>query len=354
MPDSNGLLAHFAPYLNLGQEDVATEVLASILNRSDAARSAFADFLRDGDADPPAIAEARTQYFLPNGTWPDLAFLDADGNILALVESKFGATLTASQPVGYWLALPANSPATLLFVAPPYRVNEGSLWNDLERRLRNAGYSLGQTRQGQNLISAPEQDGQRRLMLCSWGLLLDHLTQSVGNRDSQASFEIVQLLGLADSVIAGTTPQRDGNIKNLIYSAIKRLEQSGWANTDGFREGKPLPDAEGHYLHFAKAFAWFGISYAERRRRNRPLWLVFSDSFGSQSRLDVTTDQVRHRLDAAASVAYEMLHGHFCVPVDWPQGDTDNAMLDALVGQLESIASRICGCPTCRKDVSDD
>ena len=358
MPDNNGLLAYIARRHIGGRKDVATDALVFILNRSDAARSAFADFLRDGDADPPAIAEARMQYSLPNGTYPDLACLGADGNILALVESKFWAPLTRGQPVDYWPALPMNSSAKLLFIAPPFRVNQGSLWGELVQRLRNDGYQMRETRQEQNLISATEQDGDnpRCLMLCSWDLLLNHLAQAaLAGRDWQASFEISELQGLADSIIAGTAPQRDENIKNLVRSAVNRLVQSGWANTDHFSWGSPLPDSYGRYLHFAGDFAWFGISYDERRRRNRPLWLVFSDNFGPQSRLEVTTDQVRQRLADTASVAYEMLHGYFCVPIDLLPADSSEAMRDALVRQLDDIAGKIDpDGPTYRKDASND
>ena len=358
MTDDDSLLAYIALRHIGGREDVATDALAFILNRSDAARSAFADFLRDGDADPPAIAEARTQYSLPNGTYPDLAGMDADGNILALVESKFWAPLTRGQPVDYWPALPTNSAAKLLFIAPSFRVNHGSLWNDMTRRLQQAGHPLGTAHKAKNRISAPAQDGDnpRRLMLCSWDLLLNHLAQAaLAGRDWQASFEIAELRGLADSVIAGTDPQRDENIKNLIRSAVNRLVQSGWANTDHFSWGSPLPDSYGRYLHFAGDFAWFGISYDERRRRNQPLWLVFSDNFGLQSRLEVTTDQVRQRLADTASVAYEMLHGYFCVPIDLLPADSSEAMRDALVGQLEGIARKINpDGPTYRKDASND
>ena len=358
MLDDNGLLAYIARRYIGGREDVATDALAFILNRSDAARGAFGDFLGDRDADPPAIAEARTQYFLPNGTYPDLACLDADGNILALVESKFWATLTDSQPVGYWEALPTNSSAKLLFIAPSFRVNHGSLWDDLARRLQQAGHPLGTAHKADNRISAPvqDEDNPRRLMLCSWDLLINHLAQAaLAGRDWQASFEIAELQGLAASVIAGTDQQRDENIKALIRSAIKRLEQSGWANTNHFGPGGALPNAEGNYLHFARAFAWFGISYDERRNSNRPLWLVFRDSIGVPSRLDVTADQVRHRLADLESADLPGSRGAFCVPVDWPQGDTTDDMLDALVGQLECIARKIDPAgPPYRKDAPGD
>ena len=156
-------------------------------------------------------------------------------------------------------------------------------------------------------------------------------------------------------VIAGTAPQRDENIRNLIRSAIKRLEQSGWANTDHFGPGGALPNAEGHYLHFARAFAWFGISYDERRRSNRPLCLVFRDSIGVPSRLDVTADQVRHRLADLESADLPGPGGAFCVPIDWPQGDSTEDMLNALVRQLECIARKIDPAgPPYRKDASND
>ena len=350
MPDDNGLLAYIARRYIGGREDVATDALAFILNRSDAARGAFGDFLGDGVSDTPAIAEARTQYFLPNGTYPDLACLDADGNIIALVESKFWAPLTASQPAGYWPALPANSPATLLFVAPPYRVNEGSLWDDLARRLRDKGYLLGETRQGQNLISAPEQDGPRRLMLCSWDLLLNHLAQAaLAGRDWQALFEIAELRGLAESVIAGTDPQRDENIRNLIRSAVNRLVQSGWANVDGFGVGSGNV-FHVRFMRLAGAYAWFGIHYGEQRRSNRPLWLAFRDDFGGKYSA-VTTEQVRHRLAEMDPISAEIYGGAFCVPIDLPQGDSTEAVLGSLVGQIEDIARKIDPAgPTYRKD----
>lgn len=346
MPDSNGLLAHFAPYLNVGREDVATEALAFILNRSDAGRSVFSDFLTAGASDEPAIAEVTTQHHLPSGAIPDMACLDDRGKVLAFVESKFWAPLTCRQPVYYWKALPADAPSVLLFIAPPDRVNEGSLWDDLARRLRDKGYLLGETRQGQNLTSAPEQDGPRRLMLCSWGLLLDHLARGVGNCDSQASFEIAQLRGLADSVIAGSDPQRDENIKSLIHSVVKRLEQSGWANTDGFGVGAGN-GFWGKYMRLAGAYAWFGIHYGEQRRSGRPLWLAFGKFGGDPA--TVTTDQVRQHLAEMGPTSAEIFGKAFWVPIDWPKADD---MLDALVEQLEDIARKICNCPPYRKDAS--
>ena len=147
------LLSHIARHHTFGREDVATTALAFILARSDAARCAFADFLSEGADAPPLIAKVQAQRTLPNGAGaaPDLAGLDEDGNRLAFVESKFWAELTPAQPVVYWEALPADAPATLLFLAPPYRVNRSSLWDDLTGRLRRAGHSLDTTRNVANL-----------------------------------------------------------------------------------------------------------------------------------------------------------------------------------------------------------
>ena len=63
----------------------------------------------------------------PSQIWP---VYDGDCNLVALIESKFWAELTAHQPVTYWEGLPDDRRAVLLFLAPDYRVDvdKVSLW----------------------------------------------------------------------------------------------------------------------------------------------------------------------------------------------------------------------------------
>ena len=127
-----------------------------------------------------------------------------------------------------WERLPADRPVVLLFLAPDYRINSGSLWEELEDRLRNARHALGQADRRESLITASAKVGQQRLMLTSWNVA----TRQAGLRakddaDVQASFEIAELRGLADDTTAAENPRHDENLKKLIAEAVKRVEQSG-------------------------------------------------------------------------------------------------------------------------------
>ena len=138
MADNNSLLGFIAQRHAIGLEDVATDALFFILSRSTSAREALSDFLGD-DRGPLPIARAQPWAADAFGAVPDLACYDENDNLVALIESKFWAPLTRNQPVTYWQGLPDDKPAVLLFLAPDYRVHQGSLWDELVARLRNAG-----------------------------------------------------------------------------------------------------------------------------------------------------------------------------------------------------------------------
>ena len=142
MPQESTLLSFIAQRHTIGLEDVVTDALFFILSRSTSAMEALSEFLGD-EHGPMPIAKAQPWVTDAHGAIPDLACLDEDGNLVALIESKFWAPLTHNQPVTYWQRLPAQERAVLLFVAPDYRVDQGTLWDELEAKLRDAGHGLG-------------------------------------------------------------------------------------------------------------------------------------------------------------------------------------------------------------------
>ena len=176
MPQESSLLSFIAQRHTIGLEDVATDALFFILSRSTSAKQALSELLAD-EHGPMPIAKAQPWATDEHGAIPDLACLDEDGNLVALVESKFWAPLTHHQPVTYWQGLPAHRRAVLLFIAPDYRVDQGTLWEEMEVRLRDAGHELSPADRDHGLITAPSKDDQRRLMLTTWQLLLDRMAQ---------------------------------------------------------------------------------------------------------------------------------------------------------------------------------
>ena len=345
MTANETLLSRIGRRHTIGREDVATDALAFILERSPAVRSAFANFLGAGEPEAPAIAKVQTQYSLPNGAAPDLACLGEDGKLLAFVESKFWAYLTSNQPVTYWNGLPTDAHATLLFIAPAERIDPGNLWGELEERLRQAGHELASSVcKIAHTISAPAKSGShRRLMVTSWETLLDYLAQSaLEHQDSQASFEIAELQGLANSVIAGSKSDRYDDLNSLVTDAVSWMVQAGWANTDGLSVGVGY-SFRGRYLQLAGAYAWFGVHFDEDKRSNRPLWLAFRSNFGGDPGL-VTTGQVRKRLANLApreAVRLEAFSGAFCIPIDLLPGGDSEAAFSSIIAQLTDIARLI-------------
>ena len=337
MADNDSLLGFIAQRHTIGLEDVATDALFFILSRSTSARDALSDFLGD-DRGPLPIAKAEPWAADAHGAVPDLACRDEDDNLVALIESKFWAPLTHNQPVTYWQGLPVEKPALLLFLAPDYRVHQGSLWDELVDRLRNAGHELGLADRSESRITAPAKDGQRRLMLTSWRLLLDTMAQRTKkDGDAQACFEIAELQGLAASAIVGDNPQRDDNLKQLIADAVKRVEQSDWANTDGLAVGRGL-DFYGRNLSLAGASAWLGIDYkAVKQMPDKPLWLQFYRNPAASVRLEA----VRGILGSLAEPRLEWPSEQVWVPIVLPAGADRDATLNTIVTQLEHIAKLI-------------
>lgn len=338
MTDNDSLLSFVARRHTQGLEDVATDALSFILMRSDSARGALSEFLGD-DGDPLPIAKANTQAFLESSyAYPDMALYDSGGAVSAYVESKFWAPLTHNQPVTYWEALPKNRRTVLLFVAPQSRVDEGSLWDELVSKLREAGHQLEPAPKGKRVIAASPANDQGLLMLTSWDLLLERMAERA-KRDgnAQAGFEIAELRALAAAATEGGRPGKDENLRQLIADAVARLRETGWANTDGYGVGKGF-GYYGRYMGLAGANAWLGIvDEATRQMPDKPLWLSFwTDSD------EVSLDVARTKLNSKVQSLRE-LHDWMAVsvPIAFPEGADGDATLAAIVTELESIAKLI-------------
>ena len=350
MPNDETLLAYIAQRHILGKEDAATDALAFILSRSDAARHAFADFLAAGASDTPAIVQVSTRHTLPSGAIPDLACFDESGKTLAFVESKFWAQLQPHQPVQYWQALPADAPSVLLFIAPDCRVSAtADLWPELARRLAKAGCELGEPEKSGGRITALAKHAPRRLMLCSWESLLERLAQSaLAAQDEPASYDIAQLQGLAKSVIRGQTLPEDDAVKYIVAQAVYRAVQMGWGDTSGFTVGTGF-GYYGRYLRLGGAYAWLGKIDRAARELGIPFCLTFG-CYGSAP-ASVATDEVRDRVVSPARPDVGGITPDLCLPLYIAADAGNEAAVHAIVSQVVEIGLLIDpDGPTDRKD----
>ena len=135
---------------------------------------------------------------------------------------------------------------------------------------------MGPADRRESLLTASAKIGQQRLILTTWNLLLEKMAlKAKDDGDVQAGFEIAELQGLAADVTAAENPRRDENLKLLIAEAVKRVEQSDWANSDGLTVGQGF-EFYGRYLRLAGASAWLGIDFkAVKQMPEKPVWLAF-------------------------------------------------------------------------------
>ncbi len=337
MADKSSLLSYIARRHTVGREDVATSALSFILSHSNSARQALSEFISQGGP-PLQVAQAKSWGADALRASPDLACYDENGDLVALIESKFWAPLTHHQPVTYWEGLPYDRPAVLLFLAPACRVKSGELWHELVGRLDRAGHNLGPEERIESLVTASAKKGRHRLVLTSWDLLLGRLEERAKDDcDHQSSFEIAELQGLATDVTAAENPRHDENLKKLIADAVKRVEQSSWANTDGLRVGQGF-EYYGRFLRLAGLTAWLGIDYqAIKQVPGKPVWLAFYHL----PKDVITQESMRSRLGDLAEPGFVWGSEYTCVPIALPDGVDTEATCHAIVAQLERIAKLI-------------
>ena len=134
------LLGHLVLRFASSPENVATEALAFILDKSPTTRHELSDFLRASGVKLPDDLVFRTQVVGNDATIPDLVGSKADWREFLIVESKFWAGLTGNQPVSYLKRLSRHGGGLLLFVAPEQR--RATLWPKLLRRCADASLEI--------------------------------------------------------------------------------------------------------------------------------------------------------------------------------------------------------------------
>lgn len=283
MADNDTLLANLIWRFPGHQEDIATEALAHILAKSDAAVEALNDVVQSGVRDVKPVVGLRTQVLGIDGSLPDLVGFDEDQKERVIVEVKFWANLTDNQPNGYLARLPEDGPAALVFLAPEDRIRW--LWPELRGRVERQ-YVLSSVESERRCFRIG--DTQRHLMLVSWTGLLDSMAARSGESEEPAGIgiEIRQLRSLAHHADTGAfkpivrgeefgadSERREREYKRLINQATERGVAEGWASRKGLR-ATPRPYGFGRYISLGKPAVWFGINVELFESTGEtPLWV---------------------------------------------------------------------------------
>ena len=357
MADDQTLLAHIAPRLGYGSENIAVESLGYVLSASKEARSALKDVL---GLDGAPICRVRTQAGDAERSVPDLAGYDEDSAERVLIEAKFWAGLTERQPVKYLERLKQDKPSALLFVAPAARIE--SLWAELRTRVDEADELEWHPILADKDTRSAAVGGNRRLLLTSWANLLRRIASSV-SETSRTAEDIRQLIGLTQRMdkeaflplrqaeLGPEFPRRMRGLVTLIRNAVDCGCADGWADASRLSTGIGSGGEEGDWGRYFRlgggdrAGAWLGWRFeAWAKQRETPLWLVLEDWGRDDTILRLHELRPRlarllnHDTPGIIDEDYRLL-----VPITLPLGVEETAVVGAVVAQLDHIAAIISG-----------
>jgi hypothetical protein len=278
------LLAVLADRFVPQRENLATEALAHVLGRSDTARSAAIQTFRRLGANLPDPLMFRTQAYGPDQVIPDLVGEDAKGVQQLIIEAKFWAGLTESQPVQYLQRIQQQGSGTLAFIVPAQRAE--LLWNELLRRCSSAGIKVADT----SVAGSSSRFGSVRagasLCLVSWNNLIENIRSELERAGEHlVASDLAQLQGLCEredakaflpltsEELTGTTPQRVIQFCELVDEIAEHLVKKRVADIKGLKSS----GGNGWYGRYMRihGFGCF-LQFSALNWRDRgatPLWL---------------------------------------------------------------------------------
>jgi len=192
------LFGEMASRFSIQKENLATEALAFILNRSSAMREEVRRLVGRTGIELPQLVRFRSQFGDEKGNIPDLSGLDSMGAERLLVENKFWAGLTDKQPAGYLKRLPEDGGGLLVFVVPRKRF--ATIWTELAHSAMSAGTRLPDPKQ---LAGDLLFERSTALAVTTWSAILDSL-EAAAQAEGEASTaaDIAQLRSLCDMMDA--------------------------------------------------------------------------------------------------------------------------------------------------------
>ena len=330
-------------------EDVATEALAFIVHSSEAARKGVMKILRGIEPDLPDL-RFRTQQ-TEGSVRPDMRGLDGD-TPRVLIENKFWAGLTESQPLAYLRQLDTYpKPAVLLVVAPTAR--QETMRRELLRRLGEAKVSTSDGEPSAGVYRMAVTDLGSVLALTSWASLLSVIEAELTD-EPRSMNDLAQLRALCDaedrqaSLPLSCTDMTNQRIPALVLQLnliIQRAVDLGVSKgVLSITSLRPTSSWEriGRYISFPTASgvgAWIGTDFRLwRRYGGTPLWLVFPLSdFGRAL-------EVRGFLEPWADregVTSAMDNDQFVVGIDLVTGEEMDQVVKSAVDRLQSIAAEL-------------
>ncbi len=334
------VLSHLALRFSSHPENLATEALAYILQRSAPARTGLNRLIETITAKNLNLERYETQSSHKDLSRPDLCGMDAEGNRSLLMEVKFWAGLTEAQPNGYLAAM--RQPGVLLFVAPEARLT--SLWHELERRISERGMPAAALNGQPGALAIVT--GDHIVAAVSWRSLLLLLEQeAAAAAEAETAADVRQLqslcehmdtdafLPLSSEELTSPLGRRVVQFETLSNDLTEGLVRLGLADVSGLRATAGWGYA-GRYLYLRGngAFLAFNANNWSAFGQS-PLWLDISGDSWKRTTPSPAIKQALHAVD----IRYWEQQRLVSVPITLPTGIERDGVIASAQQQLLRI-----------------
>jgi len=327
-------------------ENIATDVLAFILQSYEPARAGLMKLLRGIIFDLPDL-HFKTQMNEENMR-PDMWGMH-DNETYVFIENKFWAGLTDNQPVEYLTKLAGyNKPTILLIVGPEKR--SSTLWRELSQRLKESEFEEVDKIESAGIVHAIKTDAGPVLALTSWNKLLSTLEREIAD-DRKAMSDLFQLQSLCDAadyeafvpftkydLTDQRIPKFMVQLGDIMQASIDLAVNEGIIIIKGL---KPQSDWNGfgRYARFSNSKGvgiWFRTFFPTWMDEGcTPLWLIFIEGeFGRSHEVRPLLEPWAIRQDIFTVWVAGELH----MAIDIETGEEKDVVVRAIVNRLKEVA----------------
>jgi hypothetical protein len=347
--------------LSAEKENIATEVLAFILDSNPSAKKGIMKLLKAiAPTMPDLIFKTQMQ---ANIILPDVSDLNSktqmkEGSIQpdmwgyqgdkprVYIENKFWAGLTENQPIAYLKHLTKYTQPSILLVVVP-EVREQTVWQELNRRLIKEGVSTIKTETPPGLVHTAETSIGPILAITSWTKLLAFLELELADEPSARS-DLLQLKALCDAedtdaftplsteeISDQRTPKLLLQLSAALEGAVKLGTTKEILDTKGLM---PQSSSEriGRYIKFNSTpnfVVWVGINFVLwKKYGHTPLWIVFYPNEFKKSQA------AKLLLEEWSAKNGNFRHNNeIVIPFDLPTGEDKDEVIRSILDQFKNI-----------------
>lgn len=298
------LLGQFYTRIKGSQEDIASEGLAYILQRSASARQALNRVFKVESGLTFEKINYITQNIGDKLERPDISGINNEGKEVIIVEAKFWASLTENQPIEYLRRLGKDS--ILMFICPTLRVRP--IFDELHMRLLKAGINFQINKSKNSFIL----DDNIILVVKTWKQILETIRlELVQDNQQELLSDLDQIRGLCETIdnnsflpyqsedFAPAIAKKINSYYDLTDKVIDELKLRKLADTTNLNA---TPQRYG-YTRYFKIFN-MGVSLNLRfdlweRVADTPFWLLVKDD--TSKKYWIQTESVKVKLKNLAT-----------------------------------------------------